>query len=139
MDERRAFFRHPSTAPIQVFPQQQPSEHMSMNDISSGGLAFKSNVFLDEGKMLKIRIPHVDPPFEASCVVRWRRKLDGDNRFEIGVMFLDEQTRFRARMVEQVCHILQFQQQLAENGRDISFQEAARIWMDEHAADFGRC
>jgi len=109
-----------------------------MNDISSGGLAFKSNVFLDEGKVVKIRIPHVNPPFEASCIVRWRRRLDGDNRFEIGVMFLDEQTRFRARMVEQVCHILQFQQQQAEHGCEMSFQEAAHIWMDEHAADFGR-
>jgi len=139
MDERRAFFRHPSTAPIQIFPQQQDVEHMPMSDISNGGLAFKSNVFLEEGKVLKIRIPHVDPPFEAACIVRWRRRLDGDNHFEIGVMFLDEQTRFRARMVEQVCHILQFQQQQAEDGQPVTFEQAACIWMGEHAADFGRC
>jgi len=138
-DDRRVFLRHPASAPIQIFPQQQDAEHMPMSDISAGGLAFTSNVFLEEGKILKIRIPHVEPPFEASCIVRWRRQLDGDNVFEIGVMFLDEQTRFRVRMVEQVCHILQFQQQLANDGRQVSFEEAARMWIYAHAADFGRC
>jgi len=139
MDERRAFFRHPATAPIQIFPQQQTAEPVSMNDISNGGLAFNSNVFLEKGAVLTIRIPHVDPPFEASCIVRWRRRIDGDNQFEIGVMFLDEQTTFRARMVEQVCHILQFQQQQTEAGQALSFEQAACIWIGAHAADFGRC
>ncbi|MDQ6982745.1 MAG: PilZ domain-containing protein [Mariprofundus sp.] len=138
MDERRAFFRHPSKAPIQVFPQQK-NIHMPMSDISGGGLAFKSNVFLEEGKVLKIRIPHVKPPFEASCVVRWRRKLDHDNYFEIGVMFLDEQTQFRIRMVEQVCHIMQYRQQLAEKGRHLTFEKAAKEWVDMNAANFGKC
>jgi hypothetical protein len=138
MDERRAFFRHPAAAPIQVFPQQKVL-HMPMRDISGGGLAFKSNVFLEEGKVLKIRIPHVKPPFEASCVVRWRRRLDDDNYFEIGVMFLDEQTRFRVRMVEQVCHIMQYRQQLAEKGRTLTFEEAAKEWVDMNAASFGKC
>jgi len=138
MDERRAFFRHPAAAPIQVFPQQKVL-HMPMRDISDGGLAFKSNVFLEEGKVLKIRIPHVKPPFEASCVVRWRRRLDDDNYFEIGVMFLDEQTRFRVRMVEQVCHIMQYRQQLAEKGRTLTFEEAAKEWVDMNAASFGKC
>ncbi len=136
INERRAFLRHPASAPIQIFPQQQVN-HMPMTDISHGGLAFKSNVFLEEGKILKICIPHVDPPFEASCIVRWRRKLDDDNVFEIGVMFLDEQTRFRLRMVEQVCHIMQYRQQLQEQGRELSFQQAASEWIDAHAADFG--
>jgi len=134
--ERRAFLRHPASAPIQIFPQQQVN-HMPMTDISHGGLAFKSNVFLEEGKVLKICIPHVHPPFEASCIVRWRRQLDDDNGFEIGVMFLDEQTRFRLRMVEQVCHIMQYRQQLQKQGRELSFQQAASEWIDAHAADFG--
>ena len=134
--ERRAFLRHPANAPIQIFPQQQVN-HMPMTDISHGGLAFKSDVFLEEGTVLKICIPHVNPPFEASCIVRWQRKLDDDNGFEIGVMFLDEQTRFRLRMVEQVCHIMQYRQQLQEQGRELSFQQAASEWIDAHAADFG--
>jgi len=135
-DERRAFLRHPASAPIQVFPQQQ-SMDIPMTDISHGGLAFKSNVLLDEGTVLKICIPHVSPPFEASCIVRWRRKLD-DATFEIGVMFLDEQTRFRLRMVEQVCYIMQYQQQMAVNGHELSFEEAAQQWIKANAKGFGQ-
>ncbi|MFQ5345659.1 MAG: PilZ domain-containing protein [Mariprofundus sp.] len=137
MNERRVFLRHPATAPIQVFPQQH-AVALPMRDISTGGLAFKSNVFLEKGKILKIRIPHVHPPFEASCVVRWRHRLD-DNYFEIGVMFLDEETSFRIRMVEQVCHILQYRQQLADQGRDLTFEQAAREWVESNAASFGQC
>jgi len=137
-NERRSFFRHPSSAPLQVFPEKTGMP-VPMSDISKGGLSFKSNVFLDEGTVLTIRIPHVTPPFEASCVVRWRRTIHADNSFEIGVMFLDEQTRFRIRMVEQVCHIMQFQQQQIEAGRALSFEDAAMEWMDANAADFGRC
>jgi len=134
--ERRIFLRHPSTAPIQVFPQQQAPAHMPMRDISKGGLAFESNVFLEKGKVLKIRIPHVHPPFEASCIVRWRRKLDDDSHFEIGVMFLDEQTAFRLRMVEQVCYIMQYRQQMAARGHEMSFEDAARKWIKANAKDF---
>jgi len=137
-NERRSFFRHPSSAPLQVFPEKT-AVSMPMSDISEGGLSFKSNVFLDKGAVLTIRIPHVTPPFEASCVVCWRRTIHADNTFEIGVMFLDEQTRFRIRMVEQVCHIMQFQQQQIEAGRALSFEDAATEWMDANAADFGRC
>jgi len=134
--ERRIFLRHPSSAPIQIFPQQQPMTHMPMRDISKGGLAFESNVLLEKDTVLNIRIPHVRPPFEASCIVRWQRKLDDDNLFEIGVMFLDEQTAFRLRMVEQVCYIMQYRQQAAARGREISFEEAAREWIEANAEDF---
>lgn len=137
MSERRTYFRHPVSAPIQVFPQQAEAVHLPMRDISSGGLAFRSNVLLDKGNVLKIRIPHVDPPFEAACVVCWHRRLDHDAQFEIGVMFLDEQTRFRLRMVEQICHIIDYHQHASDSGRKLSFEEAAQEWIEAHAADFG--
>ena len=137
-NERRTFFRHPASAPLQVFPEKT-AVPVPMGDISKGGLSFKSNVFLEEGTVLHIRIPHVKPPFEATCVVRWRRKLSTEHTFEIGVMFLDEKTHFRIRMVEQVCHIMLFQQQQAEAGRVLCFEDAAKEWMAANAADFGRC
>jgi len=134
-DERRNFYRHPSSAPIQIFPQQAQLE-APMSDISEGGLSFQSNVCLPEGNVLKVRIPHVQPPFEAPCVVRWQRMLDDDNHFEIGVMFLDEQAAFRVKMVEQVCHILQYQQQQRETGRELDFEAAAAEWISRYAAEF---
>ncbi|MDX8404106.1 MAG: PilZ domain-containing protein [Mariprofundaceae bacterium] len=135
---RRQFYRHPVNVPIQIFPQGAMFEEAPLSDLSEGGLAFQTNVYIEVGHILKINIPYVEPPFEAPCVVRWQRVLD-DNQghFEVGVMFLDEETAFRVRMVEQICHIKDYQEIHAGHGRELSFEDAAFEWIEKHAADFG--
>ena len=135
-DERRAFIRHPVDVPIQVFPQSNEAlQHLSMSDVGEGGVAFQTNVAFEYGTVLRVNVPHVYPPFEASCVVCWRRvKADG---FEIGVKFLDEDSRFRARMVEQVCHIEDYRQQAKKEGRHLTAEQSAIEWIHQYAADFG--
>jgi len=138
MNERRSYFRHPVDVPIQIFPQADTLEDVPLSDLSEGGLAFQTNVFIEVGHILKIIIPYVEPLFEAPCIVRWQRVLDKQGYFEIGVMFLDEETSFRVRMVEQVCHIKDYQAKHNENGRELSFEQAAAEWIEKYAADFGR-
>jgi len=137
-DDRRSFFRHPVDVPIRIFPQAAVMEETPLSDLSEGGLAFQTNVFIEVGHVLKINIPYVEPPFEAPCVVRWHRVLDNKGNFEVGVMFLDEETAFRVRMVEQVCHIKDYQEKNSGLGRELSFEQAATEWMEKYAADFGR-
>ena len=135
-ENRRQFYRHPIDVPIQVYPQSEMAESAPMSDLSEGGLAFHTNVFIERGKVLRIRIPYVDPAFDARCVVRWQRVFGDGDGFEIGVMFLDEETAFRIKMVQQVCHIKKYQQQQVDQGRELSFSEAANEWIAAHAADF---
>jgi hypothetical protein len=136
MDERRKFFRHPVDVPIQIFPQQlRAGEHVPMSDIGEGGIAFQTNVFFENGARLKVRIPHVHPPFEAVGVVCWHRSLD--DQLEVGLMFLNEVTPFRVRMVEQICQIEKYRNQLRVEGHAVSFQNAASEWVEKFAADFG--
>jgi len=137
MDERRCYFRHPVDVPIQVFPQGTMIEDVPLCDLSEGGLAFQTNVFIEVGHVLKINIPYVHPPFEAPCVVRWQKVLGDLGQFEIGVMFLDEETAFRARMVEQICHIKDYQEKRSGRGRELSFEVAAQEWIQKYASDFG--
>lgn len=136
-ENRRQFYRHPVDIPIQIFPQNELSEDAPMSDLSEGGLAFHTNVFIESGKVLRIRIPYVDPAFDAECVVRWQRVFGDGDGFEVGVMFLDEETAFRIKMVQQVCHIKNYQKQQLKAGRELDFSEAANEWIAEHAADFG--
>jgi len=135
VSERRAFIRHPVDVPIQVFPQPDKALGISMSDVGQGGVAFQTNVAFENGTVLRINVPHVQPPFEAECVVCWQRILGAG--FEIGVRFLDEDSRFRARMVEQVCHIEDYRQQLKKAGRDLTAEESAVEWISQHAASFG--
>jgi len=137
MSERRAFIRHPVDVPIQISPQDDTSiQDISMSDIGEGGVAFYTNVAFKNGAVLSIKISHVQPPFEALCVVCWQTEAKGI--LEVGVRFLDAQSQFHARMVEQVCHIEDYRKKNEEEGRVLSSEEAAHEWIAEYAADFGR-
>ncbi|MDX8407594.1 MAG: PilZ domain-containing protein [Mariprofundaceae bacterium] len=136
-DERRRYFRHPVDVPIQIFPQTiHPINHVPLLDVGEGGLAFRTNVVFEPGSHLIVRIDSVDPVFEAVGVVRWNAVRDGEH--EVGVQFLDDETCFRLRMVEQVCQIERYRQScLEDDGRDMDFEQAAREWIELYGADFG--
>jgi len=136
-DERRAFIRHPVDIPIHIALQTDAVlGDIAMSDIGEGGVSFLTNVIFEHGSALRIKIPHVKPPFEALCVVCWQKEKGAS--FEVGVRFVDADSQFRARMVEQVCHIEEYRNKLAQQGRALSIEEAANEWIGLYAADFGR-
>jgi len=135
-DERRSYIRHPVDVPVQIYPQSHTaSSHVQMSDVGKGGIALRSNMPLDAGVLLRIAIPHVHPPFEESCVVCWCQ-AEGDG-FEVGIRFLEPESMFKARMVEQVCYIEDYRRQENSKGRQLSAEEAACEWISKYAADFG--
>jgi len=134
--ERRSYIRHASNAPVQVQAREQVHA-ADMDDVSDGGLAFRNELPLDVGRELKIAIPMIKPPFDAECVVRWCRATE-DGDYEVGVMFSDPETVFRMRMVEQVCHIMEYRENCLAQGREISFEDAADEWIRQFAAGFGQ-
>ncbi len=55
----------------------------------------------------------------------------------MGVQFLDASDAFRVRMVEQVCAIEEYRrQQVEEEGRELSREEAAREWIATYGSRF---
>ncbi|MDT8375252.1 MAG: PilZ domain-containing protein [Mariprofundaceae bacterium] len=134
--DRRKFIRHPVDVPIQISPEYlEGHENASMRDIGGGGLAVRTCVFYKEGTRLKVRIPHVHPPFEGAGVVCWHQTLT--DQYEIGIRFLDESSASRMLMVEQTIQIEKYRKRLAAEGKVISPEDAAREWIDKYGADFG--
>lgn len=133
---RRAFIRHPADVPIEISTERKITHgDRPLHNVSLGGLAFESAMCLDEGEVVRIRIPSVDPPFETLGRVSWCRAQGGG--FEVGVQFLEEEDAFRARMVEQVCHIEDYRNRVREEeGRTLTGQEAASEWIRRYAAEF---
>ena len=133
----RSYIRHPSDIPIEYQADERNTginqEHL--HDISPGGLSFSSAYPLDPGIMITIRISCVRPGFEARAQVVWcHREADG---FLIGVVFIEQEDLFRARMVEQVCHIEHYRAEvLANEGRRLDGEQAAREWIQKFAVDF---
>ena len=132
----RKYIRHPSDIPITydlvdvVFDQKD-----YLKNISVGGLCFCSRMCLKEGTTIQIKIPLATPIFEGEGVVIWCHQKD--SHYEVGVQFIDENTGFRARMVEQVCHIEHYKREILETeGRELTGEEAAVEWITKFAKDF---
>jgi len=133
---RRTFIRHTAGVPLEVscLPGSPASTLQSVN-VSTGGLSFVSDEHHALGAIIQVRIPTVDPPFEARARVVWI-KPEGDG-YCVGVEFLDANDAFRSRMVEQVCAIEQYRGEVLENeGRELTPQEAAAEWIGRFAGRF---
>ena len=136
MQDARRYIRHPVDIPIEVRGGVgEDGSRGTTHDVSLGGLSFEVPNCVDPGEIVDILLPSVRPPFQTRGRVSWCRQVDGS--FEMGVQFLEVSDAFRARMVEQVCHIEQYRMDVREQeGRDLSGQDAAREWIQKFAAGF---
>ena len=132
----RNFIRHPSSIPIDFHMEELVTgggEHLK--NVSFGGLSFNSKHELMAGAVISIKIPLIQPLFQALGRVSWCRPEN--NQFEVGIEFLDKDDMFRARMVEQICHIEQYKQEiLKKEGRKLSGEAAALEWIQKYAPQF---
>lgn len=128
--DARQFIRHPVSLPIKV--SQLAAEAYCLG---IGGLAFRCDQLAEPGSFLHLRIPVVTPEFEVDAKVVWCRCAEGN--IELGVQFLSADDAFRVRMVEQVCHIESYRQEVsAAQGRELNFEEAAVEWIGKFSAKF---
>ena len=132
----RRFIRHPADIPIEYsLRDASASRHPYLTDVGYGGICFRADTRIEPGTRIHIRIPVGDPAFEAEGVVVWCRRRQ--ERFQVGMQFDEETTRFSVRMVEQICHIEQYRKDmLKREGRYLSGAQAAAEWVKNHAADF---
>lgn len=132
----RRFIRHTADVPIQVRAVPGSAAILQQGkNVSEGGLAFVSDVCPTVDDVIELRIPEVDPPFEAHARVVWCRPEEG--KFLVGVQFMDASDAFRARMVEQVATIEKYRKDVLEQeGRELSSQDAATEWISKYAGKF---
>jgi c-di-GMP-binding flagellar brake protein YcgR len=132
----RQFIRHPTEIPIQIRrDRRRAAASPPLRNVSLGGLAFRSEADLEPGSIVVLRIPCVRPQFLARARVVWCSAANG--AYDIGVEFLDVESAYRGRMVEQVCHIEQYRREALKNeGRHLSAEEAAAEWIAKYASEF---
>jgi hypothetical protein len=134
----RTYIRHPADIPVQIEVKSQPlQQRRQISNVSYGGLAFLSDCFIDPGAQIRVCIDMVDPKFEADGIVTHCRQKPG--QYLVGVEFIHRDDLYIARMVEQICHIQHYKQQVATyEGRELSAQEAASEWISKYACTFPR-
>ncbi|MBS7660681.1 PilZ domain-containing protein [Pseudomonas lalucatii] len=132
----RRFLRHPSDMPVELVLRKQdfvPTQRL--NNISLGGVACNSSRGFRRGTAVELRIPLLGEQARYPGVVAWCHKLEED--YLVGIAFTDEDTLFRARMVEQICQIEHYRRQRErELGHALQIESVAREWIAQHAAEF---
>ncbi|MBU1333141.1 MAG: PilZ domain-containing protein [Gammaproteobacteria bacterium] len=134
----RRFLRHPSTMPVQLVLRKRPwLDAQRLNDVSLGGVACHCVKRFRRGTQVQMRVPLLGQQAQCNGVVAWCRK-QADN-YLVGIAFLDEDTLFRARMVEQLCQIEVYRREREqEMGCSLSMEVVAAEWISTHAEAYSR-
>jgi len=132
----RKFIRHPSDIPIECRLQKDDeSSKCCASNISIGGLSFHHDSYIEPGSIVHIKIDISDPPFETDAIVSWCNEADG--AYEVGIRFESDAIEFSMRMVEQICHIEHYRNEvMRKEGRILSSDEAASEWISKYANTF---
>jgi hypothetical protein len=133
----RRYVRHPSTIPIELSVDRQRSgTSTQLQNVGAGGIACAVEKPLPVGSTVQLRIPLVWPEYKGCGVVVWCRQQASIGGFEVGIEF-DAQEAFKSKMVEQLCQIEEYRQQvLNDQGRALDGEQAAREWIGQHAGEF---
>jgi hypothetical protein len=138
----RKFIRHPVDVPIQVTLSRVGDEQdiddyleQTITNVSLGGLSFQSPTPFTTLDRVRINIPVLDRDNSLIGSVAWCEKSGGG--YEVGIEFEKSRDFFRMRMIEQICHIEHYRNQVLQSeGRELSAQEAASEWISKYADDF---
>lgn len=132
----RKYIRHPSDIPIRYNLSGVIARKKNyLNNISHGGISFHSKAYIKPESPISIRIPLVKSNLKIRGLVVWCHKKHGYH--DVGVKFTDMENEFRIRMVEQLCYIEHYKQEiLHKEGRRLSGEAAAKEWIEKYAQDF---
>lgn len=134
----REFIRHPATVPFQLEELESEIKHgtNTLNNVSFGGVSCLSSEPIEKGKSVRMRIECVNPDFEITGKAVWCRVKD--DLYEIGIEFILSQDKvFLLRMIEQICHIEHYRQEVMQKeNRSLTSEEAAREWIEKYANSF---
>lgn len=132
----RLYIRHPTDVPIDFQLGGRASAYRKMlTNYSEGGLCFLADNSIEPGTEIHIAIPITPPRFHATGVVVWCRQEE--NGFLVGVKFVEKETAYAVRMIEQLCYIEHYKQSIELNeGRVLTGEEAAMEWIEKYAGEF---
>lgn len=131
----RKFVRHPSSIPVELSVARAPYAGLpQLRNIGNGGFACAVNEPIAVGSAVQLRIPIIWPDYRGCGVVVWCKNVPP--AYEIGIEF-GAQDLFKTKMVEQLCQIEQYRQQIfASEGRELNSEQAAQEWIALYAKDF---
>lgn len=104
-------------------------------DNSATGLSYLGPEPLSAGDMVQFKLPSLTDQVSAKLRVT-HCQPQSQQGYLIQLQFINEEQAYRFRMMEQLCQIQQYQQQMQQQGRQLNLNEAAAEWINDFAASF---
>ena len=134
----RRHVRHVTGIPVEVrleYHDDYHGEDDTITNVSLGGLCFVASDRLDVDESVQVRFPVLNQEQRLNGKVVWCNKTA--RGYEVGLEFDDPEEVGRLRMIDQICQIESFRQQVEKtDGRKLSSEQAAREWVSRYAGDF---
>ena len=142
------YLYHPREIPIHIIPNTLHSPHQTASkqspeliselSLCRGGLRCDSDVFVPPSTAVSLKVG-IEASLDGHDItttgwVLWCQRLE--NRYLLSIGFTDPQTIFKIRMIEQACEIECYRRRQKRYGRFLSAEQAAKEWIENHAADF---
>ena len=133
----RRFIRHPFQIPLKINTLRKSSRKvLQTKNVTAYGMCFSSAESLKPDTIIELSIPSINPSLKMRGRVVWCKRKDNDF-YDIGIEFVDKENEYRARMIEQICHIKDYKQKTRKTaGRSLTDSEAAQEWIEKFAIDF---
>ncbi|MFH1368502.1 MAG: PilZ domain-containing protein [Elusimicrobiota bacterium] len=135
---RRKSARYQPEVPIEIELEIGKNFNISkecLNNISIDGLSFRFDFLIPKGRLININIPMRRTIFAMKGEVVWCEQKSG--AYDIGIKFSEASDVFKAKIYSQICRIEDYRQEVFEKeGRQLSFNEAAKEWISKFAGDF---
>lgn len=134
----REYIRHPVSIPIQLEELDSEVNYgiNTLNNVSFGGVSCLCSDPIEKGSAIKMKVECVNPAFEITGKSVWCH-AKGD-QYEVGIEFIVSKDKvYLLRMVEQICHIEHYRNEVLRNeGRELSDEDAANEWIEKYADSF---
>ena len=139
---KRHYIRHPTGLPVACRSLGNASEPSpsGLYNVGVGGLAFLTDRVYRKGDELELTFPSLRQTEPLRGVVVWTQDVGGRvaGRYACGIQFSNQDMHFRARLVEQICHIEAYRLTQMKQSRILTPHEAAAEWVAKFAHRFPR-
>ncbi len=104
-----------------------------------GGLSFVWPSRLSKGASLTLSIPVKEKVFDLKVRVAYSKGYKKSNQYHTGVSFLNSPDAFKAKLAEEVLHIIEYQKSVSrELGYELTEEQAAQRWVNKYAEKFAK-
>ena len=132
-----SFIHHPSAIPVKMEVSSNQFPLPCIDENSSTGVYIHTPTQYPINSCVDVEIAVQSPAFNARGYVCCSKPVQDGVGYQTGVVFDCPETAFAVRMIEQVCYIEQYRQQVSlTEGRELTVDIAAAEWITQHAANF---